>query len=265
MILLVVVDGLRPDAIGPSTSPCMWDFLSGSAHSLSARSVYPSYSLPCFCSIFSGVPPSAHGVASNRDPSWDRYPRPDLLDLMLLKGLRCAAFVSWRPLLWLLGGREGLELFLFEGMGVDRLLDLEVCLEAVGYARDKGVDFLFVYMGSVDEVGHAYGWMSEEYLRQVKVVDRAFSVLLGALGGDLELAILQSDHGGEGFLHDGGRERDLLVPWACRMGSSRPFPLGEGVSILDTAPTVAEFLGLRAPGWWSGRSRALGRAPQGVL
>ena len=38
-----------------------------------------------------------------------------------------------------------------------------MCIRDSSYIAGEKPDFAFVYLGCTDEVGHAHGWMSDEY------------------------------------------------------------------------------------------------------
>jgi phosphopentomutase len=146
-----------------------------------------------------------------------------------------------------------------EPVGPDRPLALvhardESGADAAAAALRAGdFDFAFVYLGSVDVAGHTHGWMSEGYLAQITRVDRALGSLLDALPAGATV-LLQSDHGGHARDHGTDMPEDLTIPWLVagpriRQGYTIEVP----VSLLDTAPTIVELLGLTAHPKWEGR------------
>ena len=62
-VLLVSVDGLRPDAI--SQTKYGKQLMRKSSYSLAAQTIYPSVTLPCHMSMFYGIEAYAHGVLTN--------------------------------------------------------------------------------------------------------------------------------------------------------------------------------------------------------
>ena len=64
MVLLVMIDGLRPDAITPERCPALTALKARGAYSLRAQSVMPCITLPCHMSIFHSVPPGRHGLTN---------------------------------------------------------------------------------------------------------------------------------------------------------------------------------------------------------
>ena len=64
-VILILVDGMRPDAFLSAGNPYAEELLAESTHCLTARSVMPSVTLPCHMSLFHSVDPSRHGILSN--------------------------------------------------------------------------------------------------------------------------------------------------------------------------------------------------------
>ena len=54
--LLVIVDGMRPDAL--IKTEAARDYLAASEYTLNAKTVMPSVTLPCHMSLFHSVEPS---------------------------------------------------------------------------------------------------------------------------------------------------------------------------------------------------------------
>ncbi len=252
IVMLTVIDGLRPDAIAAADCPNLKALLQRSAYTLHARTVLPCITLPCHMSMFHGVPPTRHGVTSNDWQPMAR-PLPGLVDVAKPAGKRCAFFTSWEPLRDL--SRPGA---LFYSVYVDNLIDLDADLrvaEAAAKAiQTNPIDFAFVYLGVVDNVGHDFGWMSDAYLAEVAKADRALGILLDALSDREHALLLQADHGGHERFHGLDIPEDMEIPWMVSgMGIRRGYEIPSPVTILDTAPTLARLLGVTPHAQWEGR------------
>ncbi len=100
--------------------------------------------------------------------------------------------------------------------------------------------------------------MSSSYLLAVSKTDRAIGLVVEALRTSGRLAetvcLVLADHGGQDFDHDAGLAEDLTIPWIISgPGIRRSHQITSAVNIIDTAPTIAYFLGLPTPAEWSGR------------
>ncbi len=64
-VLLVVVDGLRPDHVTPGTTPTLAAIAAGGVASLAHHSIYPTVTRVNATSLATGMFPSAHGILDN--------------------------------------------------------------------------------------------------------------------------------------------------------------------------------------------------------
>lgn len=72
-VVLVLVDGMRPDGVCEYGEPYLQDLAAQSSASFAAATVFPSITLPCHTSLFFGVDPQRHGVLTNE---WRPFARP---------------------------------------------------------------------------------------------------------------------------------------------------------------------------------------------
>lgn len=249
---LVMIDGLRPDALSAAGTPNLWQFKAEGAASLTAQSVMPSITLPCHTSIFHSVPPTRHGIVSN---DWNPMarPLPGLIEVATNRGLECAFFYSWEQLRDM--SRPGHLTYSICLNTAERDMDTDtaVAAEALRHLSGHRIDFAFVYLGTVDTAGHRFGWMSEGYLAQVSKVDAAFGALLAGLPDDTSI-LVQSDHGGHDRSHGTEMAEDMTIPWLVRGPDIRQgHEIETPVSLLDTAPTLARLLQIKPDRRWEGR------------
>ena len=59
-VILVLVDGMRPDGMLGCGHPFSAELVSRSSHALDAQTVMPSVTLPCHMSLFHAVDPARH-------------------------------------------------------------------------------------------------------------------------------------------------------------------------------------------------------------
>lgn len=246
-----MIDGLRPDGLSAVSCPHLTAFQHRAAWSLTASSVMPSITLPCHTSIFHSVPPSRHGIMSN---SWQPMARPviGLADLAKAHNKQCAFFYNWEPLRDL--SRPGALAFSYfrDNVYTDLQGDLVIARAAIDYIQKEQPDFAFVYLGTLDTVGHIAGWMSDSYLNQLAWLDGVVGELLaGSPAGYTSL--IQSDHGGHERTHGTSRPEDMLIPWLISGPTIKPGPITTPISLLDTAPTLAHLLNLPIPADWEGK------------
>lgn len=251
-VVLIMLDGVRPDALDVAACPHLRAFRARGAATMAARSVMPSITLPCHTSIFHSVPPQRHGVTTNDWMPMAR-PLPGLVEVAAAAGRSCAFFTNWEQLRDL-SRPGGLRYSYFrDGSEKDPAADEWVAEEAARVIGPQAIDFSFVYLGTVDQAGHNYGWMTDGYLAQLERVDASVGVLLAALPL-ATLVLAQADHGGHDRTHGTASPEDMTIPWMLAGPGVRPgFTIDAPVSLLDTAPTLAYALDLVAPAAWEGR------------
>ena len=251
-VIFAAIDGLRAAALLECRCPNIMALATQGAFTLNATSVVPSITLPCFTSIFYSQPPERHGTLNN---VWvpNTRPAPGLIEAAHSAGKRCAFFYNWEPLRDL-NAPLNLSFSLFidnlnTGPGSDRV----IMEHALHFMQLEDWDFAFIYLGSLDTAGHAHGFMSLQYLRQLELLDEIIGSLCEALPGETSL-LLTSDHGGHARTHGTMSPEDMTIPWfltgpEIQPGREIPAP----VSLLDTAPTLARLLGIAPHPTWEGQ------------
>ena len=64
-VILVSIDGMRPDGVMQCGSPFVEKMMKTGSYTLDAKTVLPSVTLPCHMSMFHSVPPTRHGIVTN--------------------------------------------------------------------------------------------------------------------------------------------------------------------------------------------------------
>jgi predicted AlkP superfamily pyrophosphatase or phosphodiesterase len=251
MIVFVMIDGLRPDALAQINAPNLAGLRARGAWTLRARSVMPSITLPCHTSIFHSVRPERHGIFDNE---WKPMPQPvpGLVDLAKAAGLQTAFFFNWEQLRDL--SRPGsLSFSYFRANDADMDGDELNASEIAPILARNSFDFAFVYFANVDMCGHANGWMSREYLAQAERTDKCLGMVLAVLPPN-STVLVQADHGGHDKTHGTESPEDMTIPWIIAgPGIRQNHEIQSPVSLLDTAPTLASLLGVTPSPEWEGR------------
>lgn len=249
-VLLILADGMRPDAL--RGIPFAEHLLTRSAYTLRARTVFPSITLPCHMSLFHSVDPQRHGISTNTYTPQVR-PINGLCEQLSLAKKTTAFFYDWQELRDLV--RPGsLDIgFYYRGYkpGTSGLL----ADETIRYLTGEAPDFVFLYFGLPDHIGHSCqsGWMGAEYLQAVREVWEQIQRVMAAAGDDYAV-IITADHGGHDRVHGTDLPEDMTIPVICH---GRMFPPGEfarEVNIKDLAPTVAKLTGAEPVAEWEGTS-----------
>jgi Type I phosphodiesterase / nucleotide pyrophosphatase/Metalloenzyme superfamily len=258
--LLVVIDGLRPDAVSPATMPVLSDLFRRSWQAASAVTVRPSVTVAALTSLASGVPPAIHGLTEARLLHFPRlrHLRPLPSELRRV-GVETTVITPALP-----GAARWLAGALLRLGGVTRLIADNSAPSALFETAARQLcgnsarEFVVVYVNDTDLAGHAWGWMSPAYLQAAAVIDRALAHILPFLNDPGILVAVTADHGGGGVLHndhDHPHPVNDRIPLAFMGGRILP-GAGHGeapVSLLDVPPTVLHAFGGAVPGMYHGR------------
>lgn len=252
-VLLVLVDGMRPDALNAQKTA--QKILARSCYATEAKTVMPSVTLPCHMSLFHSVEPSRHGTTTNVYMPQVR-PVKGLCELLCEHKKKSAFFYNWSELRDLArpGSLSVAQFFKGKTFGYDVAND-RVTDAAIESLRENTMDFTFVYLGFTDAAGHNHGWMSKEYMAAIDNSWNNIERLIEALPeGEDYAVIITADHGGHDRCHGTEMPEDMTIPLIL-MGA--PFPSGSALSeasILDIAPTIAHLLGVEKDEEWEGKS-----------
>lgn len=274
-VLLLCVDGWRPDCITREAAPTVW----GAIHSTPDPSCFPcesavAYSLasqvgdicwsgPGWTSAATGVWRDKHGVSGNTFPTqqFDKFPSFVARLHAARPEARTAAVVNWKPLSSDILSHCSLHrVHEDDDGGVER--------SAAELLRGESrLDVLVVHLDKVDAAGHEfdYGPSVKEYMEAVKETDERLARLLRVLrserawyGEEEWLVAITTDHGGADYTHEDSRPENrtnflLLASQRAVGGEILPSPL-----IVDVAPTVLAFLQVPIASHWHLDGRPVG-------
>jgi len=251
-VLILSLDGLRPDALDPDRTPAIVALAESGAASLEAQTILPSVTLPAHGSMLSGYDVEAHGLTWNDYIPANGFIRtPTLFSAAHDAGLHTEMVVSKEKLVQI-ASPGSVDEFTYVPGG-----DFAVADQAALAIAD-GFDVLFVHFPGPDTAGHQGGWMSSLYFGTVAHTDEGVARILAALeAAGLRhgtLILLTSDHGGRGTSHGSSEPEVMTIPWIIAGPGVVPgLRLTEPVVIYDTAATAAWALGLSLPDDADGR------------
>jgi len=249
-VQLILVDGMRPDALDVCGSEYVKELLSKSLYTMKARTVTPSVTLPCHMSLFHSVDPTRHGIATN---TYTPQVRPIDGLCEMLRGRKCGMFYNWEQLRDLSRPSSLAVSAFYSGRayGYDKTNRL-VTEASISAMRDLDVDFTFTYLGWTDSAGHAEGWMGEEYMRSVRESFLCIQKLIESAPEGC-VTIVVADHGGHDRTHGTEMDEDMLIPVIIH-GAGQTGEMEGDVSIKDIAPTIVKLLECPCAPEWEGHS-----------
>lgn len=215
-VLIVSVDGLRPDMLLRAAAPNVRRLMRTGSFTFYARTAEVAWTLPAHATMLTGVSPDRHGLLWDVDiPKANRIysRRPTIFQLAKAKGYTTAMAVGKSKLNQLAKpGSLDWEFIPEEYAQAD-----QVAAHAVDFIRLHKPQVFFLHFADVDGAGHGNGWGSEEQVEAVAKVDAALGVVLETLRQqklfETTAIIFTSDHGGSGIVHGAGDIRSRLIPW----------------------------------------------------
>ena len=250
-VVLISIDGLRPDAILKGPAPHMQSLIREGAYAPKARTVQPSIALPTHASMLTGLECRNHKILHNvYKPGCAAC--PTLMSIAKDAGLTTAMLFAKDSFLFLV--RPGSLDFLYANEpgkpGCDTSAN-GIAKAFVDQWSDKKFKFTFVHIEEPDVVGHVNGWMSAPYLQAVVKADLAVGEIVAAIRKaglwEKTAVIVTSGHGGSGVAHLDNTPENATIPWICVGPRVRAGTTLARVRICDTAPTVLALLALAPP------------------
>ncbi len=244
-VVIIIVDGLRPDLITADGAPTLARLASEGAASLEAQTVRPMITLPAITSILTGLLPRDHGVTWNDYvPSEGVIEATTIFDVAHAAGLG-TAFFSGKVKLRHVARPSSLD-----SMSVRSLPDASVAILARTYLVEQQPNLMLVHLPNIDRAGHEFGWGKAEQRDTLRATDIAIESIIAVIESR-ELrgpsrVIVTADHGGEGRNHQRVRRGNLTVPWILWGDGVTPTQLPP-VSVTITALVALHSLGLDVP------------------
>jgi len=268
-VVMVVLDGLRPDAIDTFSLNTLKRLRAGGASTMRGVTVGPSVTAAAMASLLTGVPPLRHGIRSDRF----HIPRAAGKLSPLPRVLADAAFPSSGfmaavpPIFRGVASRIAAQLGISDSrfFGQDAPAILQSARDALATQR-RGL--ILLHWPDADRAGHAHGWMSKEYGEAAVKMDTTLCLLMALAEIPRDrgtLLVVLSDHGGGGVdprNHDSEHPLDRRILISMIGGGVQPGVLHDA-SILDVPATVLWALGVPAPAEYAGAPLRSAFTPRG--
>jgi predicted AlkP superfamily pyrophosphatase or phosphodiesterase len=274
-VLIISVDGLRPDVLLRADAPNMHALFHGGSFTFWAKTTAQSITLPSHVSMLTGVVPEVHAILWNSDLPFSEpvYPAvPTLFELAKQAGLttgmaagkaKFSVFDKPGALDWKFIAKAA-RVSTSRPDGAfdpapppDPKADSAVMEHAVEIIRDHKPQVMFVHLAGVDNFGHAMGWGSPAQLQAAAEADRCIGLILTALSDagltDSTVVIVTADHGGSGRTHGPEDTPSRTIPWIISGPHvRRDYDLTlsghqREIQTFDTFATACAVMGLHAP------------------
>lgn len=263
-VVLVVLDGLRADAIDTLALPHLRRLRSLGASTLAAQTVAPSVTAAAMTSLLTGVPPTVHGLTSDRfhipRTRARLQPLPRVLEHA---GYPTTAFVREIPRLY-----RGVATRIVRQLGAGDARFVghnapEILLAARNTLATQRRGLVLIHWPDADMAGHEHGWMSGPYAEAARRLDATLGLLAGLIEIERDpytLLIALADHGGGGVDprdHDSDHPIDRTVPIVAVGGGVAAGASLGAAHLLDVPATVLAVLGVPQPEEYTGRPLGL--------
>ncbi len=274
-MLVVGVDGVRFDLLGPDSTPSIWALgQDGFLAPVPVDETTPTWSGPCWATIATGTGVAGHAITGNDLTGHRLADHPDFVTLATRAGLPTLLAVSgWPPLaLPEDGGPLFAEASRREFVAVpetslawdsrdetslatwDAADEATTRLAAAILAEDAP-RVSFVYLGGVDITGHVTG-AGGAYRAAAWAADQRVGRLLGTVLSRRSYQrenwtiVVVTDHGHLDGGGHGGREPEVTTAWAAAAGPGiRP----DAPPLITRQAEVAPLV-LAAAGWPPGQA-----------
>ncbi len=216
-VLIVSIDGLRPDCALRADAPNIRTLMDEGAFSFWATTTPAAITLPSHTSMLTGVTIERHGITGNDDKAaaTETLLVPTIFDIA--RKARISTGMA--------AGKSKFSIFV---PAIDHgwvppksaTANVDVADHAVEIIHTFQPRLMFVHFPSADSVGHARGWGTREQIEAIEDADKNLGRVLDALRQDGlyegTTIILTADHGGAGKSHGANDDRSKFIPWIIR-------------------------------------------------
>jgi arylsulfatase A-like enzyme len=215
-VVIISIDGGRPDLLLRGNCPSIRALMARGSYSFWARTTAMSITLPSHVSMLTGVVPDRHGILWNEDlplqkPIYPRY--PTIFEQAHRAGYTTGMVASKQKFDTL--NKPGTVDFvqIHDKANDDDYTGTLAC----AMVTEHRPQVLFVHFGGTDVAGHAIGWGTDTYMKELEKVDTNIGKIVAAIDGQGLLGhtaiLVTADHGGAGRAHGPDDPRSRHIPW----------------------------------------------------
>lgn len=213
-VLIIGVDGCRPDALAVANTPNMDAWISQGLYSPHALNDDITISGPGWSAILCGVRSDKH-LVTNNDFSGNNYADyPSIFKFIedTQPSLHTLSICHWAPINTFIVGEDA-------DFKLNASTDAEVASLAANYLEVNDPDLVFLHFDDVDSAGHGTGFSPEipEYIAAIEGVDTYIGIVWSVItqrpsyANEDWLVIVTTDHGGQGRSHGGNSKEEREI------------------------------------------------------
>jgi len=260
-VLIIGIDGCRPDALLAAVSPNMDKLWKEGAYTFQAKTDEISSSGPAWSAMLTGVWHQKHNVTNNdyENPDLEHYPHFFHRIRQEKPDLKTYSVANWGPIHSIL--QEGDATYTSS-----KISDALVAQEVASILEKEDVDVMFVQLDEVDGAGHRHDYTveSKKYLQAIERSDKQVGTMVSALGkrpsieDENWLIILSTDHGGSDFGHGKNIPDHTTVFFIASGPGAQQGEITGDVGVVDVAVSALYYLGIPAKPEWDLDGRVSG-------
>ena len=253
-VLIIGIDGTRPDAILKANTPNLDSLWKHGAYSFNTKTDEISVSGTCWTGMLTGVWHDKHNVVSNNydSPNLTEFPHFFNRVKQFNSELKTYSIVHWSPLHKILQDGDADSALNFES-------DTEVTNEAVKTIRTKDVDAIFVHLDDVDYAGHDFGYHpeNEKYITAIETEDKRVGDIVNSIKKRVTyknenwLILVSTDHGGSGTSHGQHTPDHTTIFYIASGYNVEEGEIQSQVNVVDIAVTAMQHLGIDIKDEWN--------------
>ncbi len=253
-VLIIGIDGTRPDALLKAKTPNLDDLWENGAYSFSAQTDPLSWSGVCWTGMLTGVWKEKHNVLGNqyKNPNIKEYPHFFNLAKQQQPELRTYSIVNWSPVHKILQDNDATVV-------KHKLTDGLVTKSVIRTLKNKDVDVMFVHLDNVDHAGHKYGYAidNSKYIRSIEKTDRRIGRIVKALqkrknyANENWLILVSTDHGGSGTNHGEAIPEHTTIFYIASGKDVEQGEIKKQVNVIDVAVTALKHLNIKIKDEWN--------------
>jgi arylsulfatase A-like enzyme len=277
-VLIVSIDGLRPDVALRADMPTLRGLMSRGSFTFLATTTPAAITLPSHTSMLTGVTIERHGISGNDDDDADaaKLRATTIFELAKAAGISSgmaagkskfslfdpAIDYPWHPEPKPATTRDssGRTVTVLKGVVAADEVTADHAVQIITAHRPR---LMFVQFGYNDSIGHSKGWGSAAQVKGLANTDTQLGRVVAALKGagvlEETTIILSADHGGVARVHGATVEGSLNIPWIIAGPGVKPnVDLSQyrerPIRTYDTFATACDVLGLKPAADIDGRT-----------
>lgn len=260
-VLIIGIDGSRPDAILAANTPILDSLWKNGAYSFKTKTDEISLSGVCWTGMLTGVWHNKHNVISNR------YDNPNIVEFPHFfnrvkqnnSELQTYSITHWDPLHKILQNGDA-------DFAINFDKDTDVTNKTIETILTKDIDAIFVHLDDVDHAGHAFGYHpeNEKYISAIENSDKRVGKIVSSLKKRINyknenwLIIISTDHGGSGTSHGQDIAEHTTIFYIASGNDVEKGAIESQVNVVDIAATAMQHLGIEIKDEWNLDGKPIG-------